>query len=203
MSEPQTEAGKHFLLLLSQGLPRREGDAAEAIAAIEAEARATVESQVAVLREALTELRMLARGHMTAKHTVADEAKAAFLMQAIARASLVLRGTKTAAHDYDQRIIADWLKGPEAAMLFDLDTLDRWQEAVQALGTDIVAYFDRDHTKAEHADMLRGIASRASRIAASLWAAGHTFQDGKWEPPTRYMRDLAALRSQPQEEGKS
>lgn len=33
MTDPRTEAGRHFLLLLSQG-PRREGDAATALAAI-------------------------------------------------------------------------------------------------------------------------------------------------------------------------
>ena len=56
-AKPQTEAGRRMLRWLryheSTGVPLPLNDAA-AIAAIEAEARATPESQVAVLREALT-----------------------------------------------------------------------------------------------------------------------------------------------------
>ena len=69
-----------------------------------------------------------------------------------------------------------------------LDTLDAWQEVAQNLGVDITAHFDRDHTKAEHAEVLRQVAHRLSLLAASMWSAGHRFTDGRWTPPSRYMR---------------
>lgn len=91
---------------------------------------------------------------------------------------------------------ADEARGLEV----DIDTLDRWQEEAESIGVAAVAHFDREHTKAEHADALRNLGKRARKLAASIWQAGHrlvphpTIEGGQmWNPPTRYMRENADL----------
>lgn len=74
----------------------------------------------------------------------------------------------------------------------DLDTLDRWQEDAERIGVDAVRFFDRAHTKAETEAALRDLGRRATILGHALWMAGHRVVDGKWTPPTRYMRDNAA-----------
>ena len=81
------------------------------------------------------------------------------------------------------------------ALRIDLDTLDKWQEAAEQISVEAVAFFGREHSKSLTEKALRDLGHRASDLAMSLWNAGHRNVDGRWDPPSRYMRDNAKARA--------
>jgi hypothetical protein len=83
---------------------------------------------------------------------------------------------------------------PTAGLDVDLDTLDHWQERAQEMSLDIVRLGDRVYTKRDAVALLDDLHLRLSRLAGDLWSAGHRNIGGRWVPPTRYMRDMAAAR---------
>ena len=73
-----------------------------------------------------------------------------------------------------------------------LDLVDALHETAASIHLDLVAHFDRDHTKAETYDAMLGIGLRLSKWAHAVWALAHHIEGGRNTPPTRYMRHMAA-----------
>ena len=78
-----------------------------------------------------------------------------------------------------------------AAVTVPLDVLDSWHDLADRLSLDMLAHFDVDHTKAVTREAMLDASRRVGFLAYAAWLLGHSVVDGRWVPPTRYMRHMA------------
>ena len=78
-----------------------------------------------------------------------------------------------------------------ATVAVPLDVLDSWHDLADRLSLEMLAHFDVEHTKTVTREAMLDASRRVRFLAYAAWLLGHSVVDGKWAPPTRYMRLMA------------